>query len=60
MREQLLDGVVVANGLLDFGKRKKMSCILFKVDFDKAYDCVDCYFLEKVLVAMGFVDKWMQ
>lgn len=38
---QLLDGVVVINELLDFAKRKKMSCLLFKVDFAQIYDCVD-------------------
>lgn len=57
---QLLNGVVVANELLNFGKRKKMSCLFFKVDFYKAYNCVDWYFLEKVLLAMGFGDKWIQ
>src|SRR3954470_2091846 len=37
---QILDGVVVANEIIDLAKRTKKSCILFKVDFAKAYDCV--------------------
>lgn len=33
LKRQLLDGVVVIIELLDFSKRKKKSCLLFKVDF---------------------------
>lgn len=36
---QIVDGVVVINDLLDYAKRKKKSCLLFKVDFAQTYDC---------------------
>ena len=36
----LVDGVVDMNELVDLVKRRKKSCLLFKVDFEKAYDTV--------------------
>lgn len=39
-QRQMLDGVVVINEILEYGKRKKMNCMLVKVEFEKAYDCV--------------------
>lgn len=35
-----LDSVVVANEVLEKMKRRKKSCVIFKVDFEKAYDSV--------------------
>jgi len=35
-----MDGVLVANEVLDEMKRKKKSCVFFKVDYEKAYDFV--------------------
>lgn len=36
---QILDGVLVFNEIVDLAKRKK-ECLLFKVDFEKAYDSI--------------------
>lgn len=57
---QILDGVVVTNELLDYAKRKKKSCLLFKVDFAQAYDCVDWKFLMDMLEIMDFGLKWLK
>ncbi|XP_058777150.1 uncharacterized protein LOC131651507 [Vicia villosa] len=38
---QLLDGVLVANEVVDFAKKGGRNCLLFKVDFEKAYDKVN-------------------
>ena len=35
-----MDSVVIANECMDEVKRKKEHCIVFKVDFKKAYDFV--------------------
>lgn len=56
----MFDGVVVANEILDFAKRRKKRCLMFKVDFAQAKDCVERDFLEKVLMAMGFGNKWLK
>lgn len=45
---------------LDYAKRKKKSCLLFKVDFAQAYDCVDWKFLMDMLEIMDFGLKWMK
>jgi retron-type reverse transcriptase len=39
-------------------KRKQMSGVLFKVDFEKAYDNVNWAFLYNVLLKKGFSHKW--
>jgi hypothetical protein len=35
------DGVLVVNELVDMAKRQGRECVIFKVDFEKAYDSVD-------------------
>lgn len=35
----LVDGVVAVNELVDLAKCSKKSCLIFKVDFEKAYIC---------------------
>ena len=54
------DGVVIVNELVDLAKRKKEGCMLFKVDFEKAYDTVAWSFLFDMLKRMGFDRKWIQ
>ncbi|CAK8566159.1 unnamed protein product [Lathyrus sativus] len=51
---QLLDEVLVANKLVNFAKRNKRCCLMLKVDFAKANNCVDWGFLEHIMLAMGF------
>ncbi|XP_058765341.1 uncharacterized protein LOC131638809 [Vicia villosa] len=55
---QLLDGVLVANEVVDFARKEGSNCILFKVDFEKAYDKVSWNFLRYILKRMGFGEKW--
>lgn len=57
---QILDGVLATNEILDFAKRNKRECMVFKVDFPQAYDCVDWSYLRYVLVSMGFGARWMR
>jgi hypothetical protein len=37
----LVDRVVVVNEVLDVAKKSRRECMVFKVDFEKAYDSVD-------------------
>jgi hypothetical protein len=57
---QILDGVVVLNELIDLARRRKDECLLFKVDFEHAYDTVSWSFLERMMLKMGFSDGWMK
>lgn len=51
---QILDGVLVANEIVDEAKRKKKEVIISKVDFEKAYDLVDWIFLSSVMETWDF------
>jgi len=37
----LVDGVLVINELVDYAKKVNKECLIFKVDFEKAYGSVD-------------------
>ncbi|KAJ9558233.1 hypothetical protein OSB04_012847 [Centaurea solstitialis] len=54
----ILDGVLVANETVSYLKRLKRKALIFKVDFEKAYDSVNWDFLLDVLEYMGFGIKW--
>nr|KYP35530.1 Retrovirus-related Pol polyprotein LINE-1 [Cajanus cajan] len=55
---QILDSVLVANEAVEEVKRKKSKCIMFKVDFEKAYDSVSWSCLQFVMGKMGFPTIW--
>ena len=38
---QILDGILIANEVVDEAKKLRKELMLFKVDFEKAYDSVD-------------------
>ncbi|PNX89254.1 cysteine-rich receptor-like protein kinase, partial [Trifolium pratense] len=54
----ILDGVLVVNELIDLAKRRKDKCLMFKVDFERAYDTVNWNFLEYMMTRMGFAEGW--
>lgn len=49
----ILDGVVVANELVDEIRKKKISAFLFKIDFEKAYDSVSWEYLLDMMHLLG-------
>lgn len=54
----ILDGVLIANETVDYVKRLKDKCLLFKVDFEKAFDSLNWDFLMDIMSRMGFGDRW--
>jgi hypothetical protein len=46
---QILDGVLIANEVVDDARRSKKELMLFKVNFEKAYDSVDWGYLDDVM-----------
>ncbi|KAJ9555354.1 hypothetical protein OSB04_009968 [Centaurea solstitialis] len=54
----ILDGVLIANETVNYIKGLKRKALIFKVDFEKAYDSVNWNFLLEVLESMGFGQKW--
>ncbi|GKV01050.1 hypothetical protein SLEP1_g13646 [Rubroshorea leprosula] len=55
---QLMDGVAIANEVIDEAKKKRQKAFLFKIDFEKAYDTVSWSFLNHMMQKMGFCEKW--
>jgi hypothetical protein len=54
----ILEGVVVLHETIHELHRKKMDGVLFKIDFEKAYDKVKWSFLQQILRMKGFSQKW--
>ncbi|KAI3771839.1 hypothetical protein L6452_03008 [Arctium lappa] len=54
----VLDGVLIANEVVEYTRKAKKKALVFKVDFDKAYDSVEWEFLLHAMSEMGFGTKW--
>ena len=55
---QILDGILIANEVVDEARKDKKELLLFKVDFEKAYDSVDWGYLDVVMQKMAFPVLW--
>ncbi|GJS90295.1 RNA-directed DNA polymerase, eukaryota, reverse transcriptase zinc-binding domain protein [Tanacetum coccineum] len=55
---QILDGSLVANEIVNFAKKEGIDLLLFKVDFEKAFDSVNWNFLMDTMAQMNFGPKW--
>jgi hypothetical protein len=55
---QILDGILIANEVVDEAVKMKKDLLLFKVDFEKAYDSVDWGYLDSVMGRMSFPTLW--
>ena len=54
----ILHGILILNEVVEEAKRRKKPAMVFKVDFEKAYDSVSWSFLDYMLVRLGFFLKW--
>ncbi|GKB41918.1 RNA-directed DNA polymerase, eukaryota, reverse transcriptase zinc-binding domain protein [Tanacetum coccineum] len=55
---QILDGPFILNEFLSWCKYKNTKALIFKVDFEKAFDSVRWDYLDDTLKAFGFGEKW--
>ena len=56
----LLHSALIANEVIEEAKRSNKSCLVFKVDYEKAYDSVSWDFLLYMLRRIGFSSKWVK
>jgi hypothetical protein len=56
---QILDGFMIANEIMHRIKKDWREGFLLKVGFNKAFNPVNCSYLEEVIMYMGFGDKWI-
>jgi len=55
---QILDGILIANEVVDEAKKSNRELMLFKFDFEKAYDSMDWRYLDTVMNKMAFPLLW--
>nr|GEY80550.1 RNA-directed DNA polymerase, eukaryota [Tanacetum cinerariifolium] len=55
---QILDGPFIVNEAIQWCKKKKKHALIFKFDFEKAYDSGGWDYLDDVLDKFGFGIKW--
>ena len=55
---QILNVVLIANEVVDEKRRSREEGVVFKIDFEKAYDLVDWDFLDHVLEGKGLSLRW--
>jgi hypothetical protein len=55
----ILDGPLIVSEILSWARKRKVKTMLFKIDFEKAYDSVNWKFLAKAMSYMGFPDTWI-
>ena len=53
-----MDAVLIANEIVDEKRRSGEEGVVFKIDFEKAYDHVNWDFLDHVLEKKGFSPRW--
>jgi hypothetical protein len=56
----ILEGVVILHEVLHEFRRSNTRGVLFKIDFEKAYDKVRWDFVKQVLEGKGFLDTWIK
>jgi len=55
----LMDNILVSNEVLDEMKRKKKSCVFFKVNYEKAYESMRWEIIYYKLGRLRFCEKWI-
>ncbi|GLT46093.1 hypothetical protein SLA2020_198760 [Shorea laevis] len=55
---QIADGIVITNEIIQEAKKSRRSTIIFKADFEKAYDSVNWGFLDYMMTRLGFNMQW--
>lgn len=52
---QIIDGPLMVNEIIAWALKKNKKFMIFKVDFEKAFDSLDWNFLDNIMSLMGLV-----
>ncbi|XP_028122358.1 uncharacterized protein LOC114319532 [Camellia sinensis] len=55
----ILDGILIANEIVDGWRKSKMRGVIIKLDFEKAFDSVNWCYLSSMVLNFGFGVKWI-
>ncbi|GKV24205.1 hypothetical protein SLEP1_g33843 [Rubroshorea leprosula] len=55
---QITDGIIIFNEMVHEAKSSKKPVLIFKADFEKAYDSINWKFLDSMMSKFGFSHKW--
>nr|GEU98379.1 hypothetical protein [Tanacetum cinerariifolium] len=55
---QIIDGPLIVNELISWSKKHKSKLMIFKVDFEKAFDSIHWNTLDNVIIRMGIGFIW--
>lgn len=55
---QIFDEILIVNEIVDDAHKSKKELLMFKFDFEKAYDSMDWNYLEAVMRLMNFLTLW--
>ncbi|GJZ00485.1 putative RNA-directed DNA polymerase, eukaryota, reverse transcriptase zinc-binding domain protein [Tanacetum coccineum] len=55
---KILDGPLMVSEIIDWYKKRRKNLMIFKVDFEKAFDSISWKYLDFVLAKMGFGESW--
>ncbi|GJX94717.1 RNA-directed DNA polymerase, eukaryota, reverse transcriptase zinc-binding domain protein [Tanacetum coccineum] len=55
---QILNGPLMVSEIIEWHRKRNKRLMIFKVDFEKAFDTVSWNYLDFVLSHMGFGDMW--
>lgn len=56
--KRILNATLLANEVVDSRRKQGVSDTLSKLDLEKAYDHMNCEFLDLIMLQMGFRVKW--
>nr|GEZ26816.1 RNA-directed DNA polymerase, eukaryota, reverse transcriptase zinc-binding domain protein [Tanacetum cinerariifolium] len=54
----ILDGPLILNEVMNWHRKRKKKIMIFKVDFEKAFDSLRWDFLDTVIDKLGFGSRW--
>ena len=54
----ILDGPLIISEVIAWATKAKRKLMVFKLDFEKAFDTISWQFLDEVMAQMNFGVKW--